>query len=186
MKLPASVAGRDRLRLFCALRLPDPVLERVLEWQHRELRGVEAVRAVRRENLHLTLAFLSSRPVADVDPIVEALRLATAGAGPIEFLPSRYRETRSVGMVVLRDLHGTAAALAADLHGRLEGLGVYQPERRRWLAHLTVVRFNRPPGLRPSLPEIGRFSPSDAALYTSVLRPGGAQYEVLEAVALGG
>jgi hypothetical protein len=30
------------------------------------------------------------------------------------------------------------------------------------------------------------FSPSEAALYHSVLRPDGAQYEVLEAVALGG
>ena len=182
----ASVEGGARLRLFCALRLPGAVLDAVLDWQESELRGVEGIRRVPRRNVHVTLAFLGSRPSADVASILDALRAAAAAAAPIEFLPSRYRETRSVGMLVLRDLHGSAGALAEDVHGRLERLGVYERERRRWLPHLTLVRFNRPPRLHPALPELGRFSPSDCALYTSSLRPGGAQYEVLEAVALGG
>ena len=186
MKGVGSVGGRERLRLFCALRLPDEVLDRVVERQERELREVAGVRPVRRENLHVTLAFLGARPVGEVDAILEALREAAAAAAPLEFLQTAYRETQSVGMSVLRDLRGTGTRLADDLHARLERLGVYERERRPWLAHLTLVRFQRRPRLHPPLPAFERFSPSDAALYTSSLRPGGAQYEVLETVALGG
>ena len=75
---------------------------------------------------------------------------------------------------------------ARDLEGRLEALDVYEREGRRWLPHVTVVRFRRRPRLRPTLPELEPFVPSDAAAYLSRLRPGGAQYEVLESVVLGG
>ena len=89
-------------------------------------------------------------------------------------------------MLVLDDEEGRATALAEDLHGRLEGLGVYERERRPWLPHLTVVRFRERARLAPPLPKLGAFGPSDAALYHSVLRSTGAQYEVLESFALGG
>ncbi len=86
-------------------------------------------------------------------------------------------------MVVLGDADGAATELAADVARRLESLGVYTPERRQWLPHVTVLRFRRPPRLRPELPDLGEVSPSEAAVYSSVLRPTGAQYEVLESVA---
>jgi 2'-5' RNA ligase len=183
-----SVERDGSLRLFCALRLPDAVLDDLVEWQRRELAGVDRVRVVPRANLHITLAFLGRRPAGDVPAIVGELRAAAGAAGPIEFLlrVRAYRETRSVGMLVLRDLHGTASALAGDLFERLERLGVYRREKRPWLPHVTFVRFDRPPRLAPDEPQLGRFSPSDAALYTSLLRPTGAQYEVVESVALGG
>ena len=57
---------------------------------------------------------------------------------------------------------------------------------RPWLPHLTVARWRVPPQLRPELPSVGTFVPSDAAAYLSRLHPGGARYEVLESVALGG
>jgi 2'-5' RNA ligase len=100
-------------------------------------------------------------------------------------VPERYRETRSVGMLVLNDLDGQATRLAEDLQGRLEGLGVYDREARPWLAHLTVVRFRERPRLQPPLPDLGEVSPSDAAAYHSVLRSSGAQYVVVESFALG-
>jgi len=89
-------------------------------------------------------------------------------------------------MLVLDDDGERATRLAGDLHERLERLGVYERERRPWLPHLTVVRFRARPRLAPPLPELGAFGPSDAALYHSVLRSTGAQYEVLETFALGG
>jgi 2'-5' RNA ligase len=98
----------------------------------------------------------------------------------------RYRETRSVGMVVLDDENGRGSAIAEDVFGRLEGLGVYRREARPWLPHVTVARFRSAPRLRPDPPDLGEVSPSDLALYTSVLRRSGAQYDVLESVPLGG
>ena len=89
-------------------------------------------------------------------------------------------------MVVFEDAGDHAGALAADLHGRLERLGVYERERRPWLPHVTVVRFRARLQLDPPPPDLGEVSPSEAAVYSSVLRPTGAQYEVLESVPLGG
>jgi 2'-5' RNA ligase len=178
-----SVGEGERARLFLGLRIPDAVVKRLAAWQRDELRGG---RIVSPENLHVTLAFLGSRPVAEIGDIARELREAAADAVRPVLAVRGYRETRSVGMLVLDDLEGRAAALADDVHGRLERLGVYRREARRWLAHLTVLRFRDRPRLRPELPDLGAFSPSGAAVYHSLLRPGGAQYEVLESAALGG
>jgi 2'-5' RNA ligase len=187
VNLPASVEGRDSLRLFLALRLPERALDAIVEWRASGLGAPDDARLVRRDQLHVTLAFLGRRPVDELEPIGAELREASAGAGPIVLTPSRYRETRSVGMLVFEDEGGRATALAEDVHGRLERLGVYQRERRAWLPHLTVLRFRRPPRLRPeTLPDLGAVSPSEAAVYHSLLRPTGAQYDVLESIALGG
>ena len=186
MNQAGSLEGDAFLRLFCGLRLPDDVLDRLVEWGRRELPERRGVRRVVRANLHVTLAFLGRRPAGEVSAIAGALREAAGAARPVGFEVSRYRETRSVGMLVLADEGDLATALAEDLHRRLERLGVYEREQRPWLPHLTVVRFRERPRLAPSLPELGAFRPSDAALYHSVLRSTGAQYEVLDAFALGG
>jgi 2'-5' RNA ligase len=177
-----SVDGGERARLFLGLRIPDDVVEPLSAWQRSELGG----RFVPPENLHVTLAFLGSRAVAELAEIARELREAAADAVPPVLTVRGYRETRSVGMLVLDDLEGRATALADDVHERLERLGVYRKEARPWLAHLTVLRFRDRPRLRPSLPDLGQISPSEAAVYHSLLRPGGAQYEVLESAALGG
>jgi 2'-5' RNA ligase len=179
---PATVGGRETARLFLGLRLPSETVDRLVLWQERELRG----RLVAPANLHVTLAFLGSRPVAELAGIAGELREAAAAATQPVFSVRGYRETRSVGMLVLDDRGDHATALAEDVHGRLERLGVYRREARPWLAHLTVLRFRERPRLRPVLPDLGEITPSEAAVYHSVLRPGGAQYEILEPAVLGG
>ncbi len=89
-------------------------------------------------------------------------------------------------MVVLSDEDGRAATLARDLHGRLERLAVYEPEKRPWLPHVTVLRFRERPRLRPELPDVAPFVPSDAAAYLSRPSRSGARYEVVDAFPLGG
>ncbi len=176
----------ERLRLFLALPLPDDAVERLSAWQREAFGGVRDVRVVPRGNLHVTIAFLGGRPAGDVEPIGEEMRAAAREAPAPLLVASRYRETRSVGMVVLRDEGGRATRLAERLFERLEALHVYERERRPWLPHVTVVRFRRPPRLRPELPDLGEVSPSEVALYHSVLRRTGAQYEIRESVPLGG
>ena len=177
--------GDERLRLFVALPLPPGPRERLVAWQSRALADARDARIVPPENLHVTLAFLGARPRSDVPAILDALR-AAAGAAPPTLRATRYRETRSVGMVVLDDEDGRATSLATDVGVRLAALGVYRPERRPWLPHVTVLRFRRAPRLSPEPPDLGEVSPSEAALYTSSLRRSGAQYDVLESVPLGG
>jgi 2'-5' RNA ligase len=179
----ASVRGDERLRLFCGLRLPGGVLDRIGAWQTEQLRDG---RIVPREHLHVTLAFLGGRPAAELPAITAALEAAARDAEGITFTARRYRETRSVGMLVLDDPTGEAGRLADRLFDGLEALGVYERERRAWLPHVTVLRFRSPPRLAPPVPDLGAFSPSDAAVYHSRLRPSGAQYAVLETAVLGG
>jgi RNA 2',3'-cyclic 3'-phosphodiesterase len=174
------------VRLFCALRLPPETVERLVAWESDAFGAVPGVRPVPAGHLHVTLAFLGHRPVGELDGIVGALREAAADAPPARLTMRGYRETRSVGMLTFDDEDGRGAALADELQGRLEALGVYERERRRWLPHVTVLRFRHRPRLRPALPELEPVVPSDAAAYLSRLRPGGAQYEVLEAVPVGG
>jgi RNA 2',3'-cyclic 3'-phosphodiesterase len=177
------VAGGERLRLFCALRLPEPVVDALVSWQGRHLL---AQRLVPPDNLHVTLAFLGHRPADELPLVARELAEAAADAGPIRLQAQGYRETRSVAMIVLDDHGGAGARLAADLGRRLERLGVYRREDRAWLPHVTVARFRERPGLRPPVPELGEVVPSDAAVYVSRLRPGGALYEPLEIAVLGG
>jgi RNA 2',3'-cyclic 3'-phosphodiesterase len=172
--------------LFCALRLPDETLEELVAWQREVLVDVPRVRPVPRDHLHITLAFVGHRPAGELEAILRALREAAASAERPTLVARRYRETRSVGMLACDDEGGRAAALADDLQERLVALGVYERERRRWLPHVTVWRFRERPRLQPAPPALERFVPSDAAAYLSRLRPGGAQYEVLESVEVGG
>jgi 2'-5' RNA ligase len=178
----ASVGSDDSLRLFCALTLSRGTLDELVAWQATLPGG--GYRAVRRENLHVTLAFLGTRPATEVDAIGGELVAAAAAAGPIELRESRYRETRSVGMLVFDDQDGVAGDLARDLHGRLQRLGVYEPDARTWLPHVTVVRFRERPRLAPPLPGLGGVVPSGAAVYMSQLRPTGAQYVVVRETGL--
>jgi 2'-5' RNA ligase len=140
--------------------------------------------AVPVENLHVTIAFLGSRPAGEIEAVAGARGKPSTGRQAV-LTPTRYRETRSVGMLVLDD-EQACDPHRRGRHARLEGLGVYELEARKWLPHLTVVRFRERPRLEPSIPDLGPVTMSDAAVYMSRLRPDGAQYEVLESVPLGG
>lgn len=176
----ATVEGDERVRLFLALEFPAEVAAELRRWRERHLERGRPV-----ESFHVTLAFLGSRPRSDLVAILRALHEEAAATAPFTIEPVRYRETRSVGMLVLDDPSREATLLAERLHGRLEQLGVYRREARRWLPHVTVLRFRERPRLAPPLPALGPFAPSGAAAFLSRLHPSGARYEVLESCSLG-
>jgi 2'-5' RNA ligase len=174
-----NVGGDRKLRLFCGLRLAAATADAIVAWQPSlGARG----RLVPRENLHFTLAFLGVQPESRVDEVAEALRRRAAETPPSVFEFERYRETRSVGMLVFSRDEG-AERLALGLQRDLLG----EVERERWLPHVTVCRFKQKPRLAPPpLPELGAVVTSEAAAYLSQLRPAGAEYVVLESVRLEG
>jgi 2'-5' RNA ligase len=182
---PADTVERsEKLRLFFGIPLPAEATDALSRWATEVFAGLRGVRVLPPEHLHVTLAFLGSRPATELPFLRKALRDAASGVARPTLEPLRYRETERVGMVVLTDADSRAGLLQARLSERLERLGVYRPERRPWLAHVTVARFSRRPRLTPAPPATGPISPSDAALYHSLLRPSGAQYDIVEAVVL--
>ena len=133
MTSPGTVEGHERLRLFCALLLPGETVERLSAWQARELAGRPGVRVLPPSHLHVTLAFLGSRPAGEVDKIARTLREVAREAVRPALRAQRYRETLRVGMVVLAEelvpgdhFAGRANMLAGRLMLRLEELGEYR------------------------------------------------------------
>ena len=177
----ASVERGERIRLFCALDLPDDARNELCAWAEASL--ADRGRLVPAENLHLTLAFLGHRPVGEVPGIVAELRAAAAAA---HIRPKRIKEGLEAGMIVLDDVGGAATALADDLQARLEALGVYRREHRPWLPHVTVVRRPERGGELPELANRCSIHVVRSALYRSSLAAGGATYDALETAALGG
>jgi 2'-5' RNA ligase len=176
----ATVVGDGRVRLFLALELPDEVAAALGHWSARHLTEGRVLGVH-----HVTLVFLGSQDRSALGAIVDVLRREAAATRPFELEIVRYRETRAVGMLVLADPSGRATSLAGRVQDGVEALGVYTPEPRAWLPHVTVVRFRDRPRLRPPLPETRTFVPSGAAAFLSRLHPGGAHYEVLESCSIG-
>ena len=180
MTARATVAGDDRIRLFLALEVPDDIATELAHWGRRHL-----TRGRVPESFHVTLAFLGTQPRSALAPIAELLCSQAAATEPFELGVMRYRETRSVGMLVLADPSGRATSLAERVQTGLERLGVYERERRPWLPHVTVLRFRERPRLDPPLPAVDAVAPSEAAALLSRLHPSGARYEILESCPLG-
>ena len=181
MSSPGTVEGDERIRLFLALELPDHVASELRCWGRAELTGGRVADA-----FHVTLAFLGGRPRSALEEILGVLRREAAATEPFALEPVRYRETRSVGMLVLADRSGRGTSLAERVQSGLEAVGLYEPEKRAWLPHVTVLRFRKRPRLAPPLPDVGAFAPSGAAAFLSRLHPSGARYEVLESCSFGG
>jgi RNA 2',3'-cyclic 3'-phosphodiesterase len=200
----------DRARLFVALELPARVREALVDWRAEGVgvgcggspgEGLAAgggLRLVDPENLHVTLCFLGSLPVAEIEGIGAACARAVAGTrdvvrgslsfGDLVWLPARRPR---VVAVRLDDRTGRLAALHASISRALHSGGWYVPEGRPFLAHVTVARAGRRGHIRrveiPAPPR-SQFALGDAGvtLYRSRLGPGGARYEVVRRIPLGG
>ena len=70
-------------RLFAALDLPAPVRDALGAFGHAAAEDDFALRAVRDDALHVTLAFLGHRPLDDIEPACEAVRSVAAPVGSV-------------------------------------------------------------------------------------------------------
>ena len=177
-----------RARLFVALDLPGEVRKGIVEWQGSF--EDPALRPVRPENLHMTLAFLGYRPEKEIDRIGEVVRAVEAPAPEARMLPEpvgrpKGRRPRLFALEV--ESPGTVE-LQAELERRLAEERFYEPENRPFWPHLTVARVKpekkggrkpalveRPPGALPRTDV--RFRLTRLVLFRSHLKRSGAEYE---------
>lgn len=187
-----------RARLFVALDLPDELREGVVAWG-REALVDPALRPVRPESLHVTLAFLGYRPEKEIDRIAAVVRESAAPAPWIELLDPVQRPPRGrARLYALPVLSPGAEALQAGVEQALAEEGFYKPEKRPFWPHVTVARV-RPEGRGSRRPAVVSEAPGSLpgelkepriavrmALYRSELQPTGARYVPLAQVELPG
>jgi RNA 2',3'-cyclic 3'-phosphodiesterase len=190
----------ESLRLFVAIELPGAVREALSRLQHElSRRGLEKLRWVRPEGIHLTLKFLGETPVGRVAAIEGALRPAVERVRPhqLSFGTLGAFHQRSAPRVLWVDLAGDIETLR-DLQRRVEkplnDLG-FAPEARGFSPHLTIARV-RPEMAREVEGPVRSVVPfrlveahvvpvNEVSLMRSTLRPRGAVYERVAAFPLG-
>jgi RNA 2',3'-cyclic 3'-phosphodiesterase len=189
-------------RLFVAAQPPVRVCEELADWARRvavaaraggSSRGALRVLAV--QSLHLTLCFLGSRPVAELDALGAAVAAceehtcALSVGAPVWLPPRRPRALA----VEIRDHDGELARLQARVSAALAAAGSWKPERGRFRPHITVVRggtgtaatrrerCSGAAGAQAPLPATPwlDFAPEAIVLYRSSLTPAGASYQEL-------
>ncbi|MBS1886895.1 MAG: RNA 2',3'-cyclic phosphodiesterase [Actinobacteria bacterium] len=185
-----------RQRLFVALDLPDAIRDDIAAWGEAELID-PALRAARRESLHVTLAFLGGRGPDEAAAIAALVRGFEAPGAPLRLedpvpLPRRGRPSA----LALPAPSPATADLHRGLAERLVAAGLYEPEKRDFWPHVTVARV-RTEGRGARRPEAVARWPGDlpkalkepfygvrVTLYRSELQPGGARYVPLAQVEL--
>jgi 2'-5' RNA ligase len=188
-------------RLFVAVELPLRVREELGEWARRAAADARSrggqnrgLRVLAASSLHLTLCFLGSRPVGEIDALAATVndcdeQACELSVGAPIWLP--LRRPRALAVEV-HDQGGELAQAQARVGALLAGISSWQPERRRYRPHITLIRAGRgavgPRRLRadrterehplPATPWLS-FVTEAIVLYRSWLAPEGASYETL-------
>jgi len=183
------------VRLFVAIPLPPDLAARAFEILPASL---PALRRVKAENLHLTLAFLGQTPDERLGDVTAAAAGAAASVSPFQLSfdrAGRFPERGRPRVVWLGIADGAASVIEL-------GEGVYAGLRSRGLRfddrplapHLTLARVvedasaaeAKTVGAALSRLAIGslRFEVSEIAVVQSVLSPKGPRYTALATVPL--
>lgn len=186
-----SFEAAERVRLFVALELPEEARSLLLRWRSSEP-ATEGLRLIGSDALHATLCFLGWRGEDEIDRIGAACASALRGMGGPGlalgrglWLPPRRPRVLAVE---LDDSTRALRRLQASLSDALSEGGWYMPEKRPYLAHVTVARV--PARARVRTGELAppprlEFLPPAVTLYRSRLERAGARYEPLVRVGLG-
>lgn len=133
------------MRLFLAINPPEPVRERIAAGTEA-LRGVEGIRWVPPDQVHLTLKFIGEADGDSERAIAEALAWAAVAHGPFEArlgAPGAFPNLRRPRVVWIGlDQSPELAALQGDLEDALADLGI-EREERPFRPHLTLGRARR-------------------------------------------
>jgi 2'-5' RNA ligase len=189
----------DAIRLFVACELSREVKETLTHVQG-ELKGygLQCLRWVRPDGIHLTLKFLGETPPGRAPAIQGALAAACQGTAPFGLSLGKLgtfgdRRGPRVIWVDIAAEREAVAHLQERVEERLERLG-FPRERRTFSPHLTLARVSpelaasQGPRIREALaavtvPEV-RQRVAEVSLMRSILQRGGAAYERLAASAL--
>ncbi len=179
--------GGGHARLFVALEIPHEVRTRLTAWARAARRPGGELRVLDEELLHVTLCFLGSRPVDEIDALRAVVGGCAAPVGELSlhaplWLPPR--RPRVLAVEVANDGDGLTD-LHRDLVRAIAAAIEWESEQRQLRAHVTVARMRggaAPRGRElPPTPALA-FAAEAVTLLRSHLAPDGATYEAIERV----
>ena len=168
-----SAESVDTQRLFFALWPASEVRERLAAVAREH-----AARPVLERNLHLTLVFLGECSATQracfsaAASAIESPRFSLS----LDFLGGRIRT--KIQWLASSETPQALRDLVEKLHEALGPCG-FEPERRRFLAHVTLSRKARKPAVR-ALADPVIWPVDSCALMVSEPAPGGVRYRLLE------
>jgi 2'-5' RNA ligase len=126
----------DPLRLFFALWPPDDLQRRLAAWAHK---AAGKGRPMRRENVHMTLAFLGATDPALLLTLNESAR--SVRFAPIRLMLDRvgYWKHNRIIWCGVADEPRELGALVAQLRAGLDAAGI-RYDRQAFVSHVTLVR----------------------------------------------
>ena len=176
------------MRLFVAL--PVPPSPRYAELAREVAAAAPGARLVRDDGWHATLRFLGE--VFDAAPVAKALDAACTGRPALPCVVEGLgafpvAKKARVAWVGIRA--AGVEALADAVVQATAGFGE-PPERRRFVAHVTLARLPNPADLRSLVDRhkgtlVAEGVLDRVVLYRSHTRPGGSRYEELHVARLG-
>ena len=145
-----------------------------------------ALRLLDADSLHLTLCFLGSRPVEEMDVLADALcavspQVCELQVGAPVWLPPRRPRALAVE---IHDHAGRLEHLREGVGEALRQVSGWEPERRRFRPHITLARMRAVAGepagalTLTATPQLS-FTARAIVLYRSWLAPEGASYEAI-------
>jgi len=158
---------------------PAPAVARRLHKEGERAHGLTGGRRMRRDTLHLTLAFIGDVPRERLD----ALRAAAAKVAVSPFI---LRLDRIAGWRHNHIVWAGASELPAELDSLVTQLnaalteGGFPVERRKFAAHVTLLRNAREEFPAADLDPPVEWKVGEFVLVESAPKPEGAQYTVLE------
>ncbi len=176
------------MRVFMAMELPAQFADDVAALS-RQLELVCEGRFVRRENRHLTLAFLGDLGQAEVVAATDALEAACSGAGPVSLASAglgtfgrRDDATLWLGVAKNPQLMDLAQRLRDELDKR-----DLDYDQKAFMPHVTLARRARTPGGElGALPFPEPDNACTVTLFRSILDADGVIYKPLHTVTLEG
>jgi len=140
-RTPGRPVGRDAappsIRCFVALQPDQPALERLDRLANDEQSRLPSARRMRRENLHLTLAFIGALDAGRARHV--AARLAAEPTAPFDWQLDAVGAFAGARVLWVGGADARLDALAARARGLLDELGV-PFDRRPFVAHVTLLR----------------------------------------------
>jgi len=158
------------VRLFFAAWPPAQTAAALHAWAE----GLEG-RAVARENIHLTLAFLGE---AGPEKAIDAARRVRGAAHELPIEEAHYWKKNQIVWVGPREMPPELDRLVRSLHLELHRAG-FILERRPFAAHVTLLRKARDPGELPPPPRVA-WPVREFALLASRISSRGSTYEPVE------